>query len=131
MARHNVCSALACRAFGVSGTCYLGSKSKTNNEESADLLARLTDARKTWSFGLCFLHLCDTGQPRNHKRVHCIYCELGTEPADQTVQADEAGQTRRTGRAVGAQHDLVHGTRVLRTFGSSPIVTCPTDLGQQ
>ena len=30
---------------------------RAENEEIADLLVGLTDARKTWGFGLCFLHL--------------------------------------------------------------------------
>ena len=58
VARHKVRIALACRAFGVSETCYRYSpKLKDENEEIADLLVGLTDARKTWGFGLCFLHL--------------------------------------------------------------------------
>jgi putative transposase len=39
---------LACRAFGVGETCYrYGPKLKAENEEIADLLVGLTDARKT------------------------------------------------------------------------------------
>ena len=70
--------ALACRAFGVSETCYRYSpKLKDENEVIADLLTGLTDARKTWGFGLCFLHLRNVkGHPWNHKRVYRIYCEL-------------------------------------------------------
>ena len=56
--RRGVSIALACRAFGVSETCYRYSpKLKAENEVIADLLTGLTDARKTWGFGLCFLHL--------------------------------------------------------------------------
>ena len=56
--RRGVSIALACRAFGVSETCYRYSpKLKDENEVIADLLTGLTDARKTWGFGLCFLHL--------------------------------------------------------------------------
>ena len=41
-------AALVCRAFGVSETCYrYGPKLKAENEEIADLLVGLTDARKT------------------------------------------------------------------------------------
>ncbi len=50
--------ALDCRAFGVSETCVrYCPKLKDKNEEIADLLVGLTDARTTWSFGRCFLHL--------------------------------------------------------------------------
>ena len=48
VARHQISVALACRAFGVSETCYRYSpKLKDENEEIADLLVSLTDARKT------------------------------------------------------------------------------------
>ncbi len=56
--RNETSVALACRAFVVSETCYrYGPKLRAENEEIADLLVGLTDARKTWGFGLCFLHL--------------------------------------------------------------------------
>ena len=58
VARQGASIALACRAFGVSETCYrYGPKLRAEDEEIADLLTGLTDARKTWGFGLCFLHL--------------------------------------------------------------------------
>ena len=48
VARRGASIALACRAFGVSETCYRYSpKLKDENEEIADLLVGLTDARKT------------------------------------------------------------------------------------
>jgi putative transposase len=64
--------ALAFRAFGVSETCYRYSpKLRAENEEIADLLVGLTEARKTWGFGQCFLHLRNVkGHPWNHKRVY-------------------------------------------------------------
>jgi putative transposase len=78
VARRGASIALACRAFGVSETCSrYGPKLRAANEEIADLLVGLTDARKTWGFGLCFLHLRNVkGHPWNHKRVYRIYCEL-------------------------------------------------------
>ena len=70
--------AVACRTFGVSETCYRYSPLLSDeNEQIADLLVGLTDARKTWGFGLCFLHLRNIkGHGWNHKRVYRIYCEL-------------------------------------------------------
>jgi len=69
--RRGVSVALACRAFGVSETCYRSSPLLSDeNEQIADLLTGLTDARKTWGFGLCFVHLRNVkGYPWNHKRV--------------------------------------------------------------
>ena len=56
-ARQGASIALACLAFGVSETCYrYGPKLRAQDEEIADLLTGLTDARKTWGFGLCCLH---------------------------------------------------------------------------
>ena len=76
--RRGASVALACRAFGVSETCYLfRPKLRAENEEIADLLVGLTEARKTRGFGLCFLHLCNVqGSLWKHKRVYQIYCEL-------------------------------------------------------
>ncbi len=72
VARCGASIALACRAFEVSETCSrYGPKLRAGNEETADLLVGLTDDRKTWGFGQCFLHLRNvTGYPWNHKRVY-------------------------------------------------------------
>jgi len=72
VARHGVSIALACRTFIVSETCYRYSPLLSDeNEHIADLLVGLTDARKTWGFGLCFLHLRNVkGHSWNHKRVY-------------------------------------------------------------
>ena len=78
VAKHEVSIALACRTFGVSETCYRYSPLLSDeNEEIADLLLGLTDAKKTWGFGLCFLHLRNLqGHIWNHKRVYRIYRKL-------------------------------------------------------
>jgi putative transposase len=70
--------ALACRTFDVSETCYRYSrKLDCDNERIADLLIGLTQARRTWGFGLCFLYLRNVkGHGWNHKRVYRIYREL-------------------------------------------------------
>ena len=78
VATRGVSTALACRAFGVSETCFRYSPIRDReNERIADLLIGLTKSRKTWGFVLCFLHLRNVqGHPWNHKRVRRIYCEL-------------------------------------------------------
>jgi putative transposase len=77
VARYGVSIALACRTISVSETCYRYSPLLSDeNERIADLLVGLTtasegEARKTWGFGLCFLHLRNVkGHPWNHKRVY-------------------------------------------------------------
>jgi len=84
--------ALACRAFGVSQTCYRYSpKLKPENERIEDLLIGLTKAHKTWGLCLCFLHLRNVkGHLWNHKRVYRIYRELelnlGIKPRKRLVR---------------------------------------------
>jgi len=70
--------ALACRAFCVSETSYrYRPKLNQENERIADLLVGLTQTRRTWGFGLCFLYLRNVkGHGWNHKRVYRIYREL-------------------------------------------------------
>lgn len=58
MARHEFCNAQDCLTFGVSETCYRYSPLLSDeNEESAEPLVGLTNAKKTWGFEICFLHL--------------------------------------------------------------------------
>ena len=69
---------LACRAFGISQTCYRY-KAKLDEENSliADWLVRLTNNQRNWGFGLCFLYLRNVKDFKwNHKRVYRIYREL-------------------------------------------------------
>lgn len=78
IATQGVSIALACRSFGLSQRCFryqrvLGCE----NAEIADWLLALTNARRNWGFGLCFLYLRNVkGFGWNHKRVYRIYCEL-------------------------------------------------------
>ena len=78
VAQKGVSAALACRTFCVSETCYrYRPKLDRENERIADLLVGLTQARRTWGFGLCFLYLRNVkGHGWNHKRVYRIYREL-------------------------------------------------------
>ena len=68
VAGRRVSIALACRTFGVSETCYRYSPQLSDeNEQIADLLVGLTNAKKTWGFGLCFLYLSTVqGHVWNH-----------------------------------------------------------------
>lgn len=69
---------LLCAVFSISETCYrYDAKLSTENAVIADWLLRLTQANKSWGFGLCFLHLRNVkGYGWNHKRVYRIYREL-------------------------------------------------------
>lgn len=78
MTQRSVSVALACRTFEVSETCYRYTpKLEDGNARIAELLVGLTEARRTWGFGLCFLYLRNVkGHGWNHKRVYRIYREL-------------------------------------------------------
>ena len=76
--QRSISVALACRTFGLSETCYRYSrKLDDDNARIAGLLVGLTQARRSWGFGLCFLYLRNVkGHTWNHKRVYRIYREL-------------------------------------------------------
>ena len=69
---------LACELYQISQTCYrYEALRNAENEQIADWLIRLTDNRKNWGFGLCYLYLRNVkGFKWNHKRVYRIYKEL-------------------------------------------------------
>jgi putative transposase len=73
--QRGVSIAVACRAFCLSETCYCYKPLLDHeNERIADLLVGLTQARRSWGFGLCFLYLRNVqGHGWNHKRVYRIY----------------------------------------------------------
>ncbi len=78
VAKYDVPISLACRAFGISETCYrYDAKRQEENDEIANWLVRLTDNNRNWGFGLCYLYLRNVKEKRwNHKRVYRIYREL-------------------------------------------------------
>lgn len=69
---------LSCRTFSISETCYrYRAKLSDENEQIADHLLALTEAKKMWGLGLCYLYLRNVkGFGWNHKRVYRIYREL-------------------------------------------------------
>ncbi len=62
---------LACKAFGISQTCYrYKAKLDAENVLIADWLVLLTNNQRNWGFGLCFLYLRNVrGFKWNHKRL--------------------------------------------------------------
>lgn len=78
VAEEGVSIKVACRAFGISESCYrYQTKLSDENAEIADWLVRLTHNQKNWGFGLCYLFLRNVkGFGWNHKRIYRIYCEL-------------------------------------------------------
>src|SRR5690554_4583786 len=76
--KHDINIRFACQCMSVSESCfYYQSKLNAENDQIADWLIRLTENKKRWGFGLCFLYLRNVkGFAWNHKRVYRIYCEL-------------------------------------------------------
>ena len=76
--REGISIRLACRAFGISQTCFrYQAKDLAENTQIAELLIDLTHKHRNWGFGLCFLYLRNVkGYGWNHKRVYRIYREL-------------------------------------------------------
>ena len=68
----------ACQWFSLSRGAYrYAPKSDRDNEQIAVWLTRLTENRRNWGFGLCFLYLRNVkGYGWNHKRVYRIYRQL-------------------------------------------------------
>lgn len=74
---------LACVAFNVSESCYRYQPRlrqphlRSENEEIAQWLIRLTRDNPRWGFGMCFQYLRNVmGFGWNHKRVYRIYRDL-------------------------------------------------------
>ena len=123
VARRRVSVALACRAFGVSETCYRYSPKlrdeklaivrhwfEHNGGEIADLLAGLTASQKNLGVWAVFSASSKCPGPfMEPQKGLPDLLRTGTEPSHQAPQAVEAGQTRRIGGARGPQSDLVHG----------------------
>ena len=64
MARHGISIALACGHLGMNETCYRYAPKRANeNDGIADLLVGLTNTKRSWDFGLCFLHLRNVLRP--------------------------------------------------------------------
>ncbi|GBR01205.1 hypothetical protein AOE01nite_00530 [Acetobacter oeni] len=72
----------------MSETCYrYAPLLKSENEQIAELLLGVTQARRNWGFSLCFLYLRNVkGYRWNHKRVGLPDLPgVGAEPADQAA----------------------------------------------
>lgn len=64
--------ALACLNFMISETCYrYVSILKNENLKITDLLLDLTESKRSWGFGLCFLYLRNVKKHKwNHNRIY-------------------------------------------------------------
>ena len=97
--QRRVSIALACRAFAVSETCFRYSpKLRDENEEIADLLVALTASQKDLGVWAMLFAPAQSSGPFMEPQARLPHLlRAGTEPADQTPQAVETGQTRRSG----------------------------------
>lgn len=117
---------LACLVFSISETCYrYQPKLSDENAKIADWLLRLTQAYRTWGFGLCFLHLRNVKHfDWNHKRVYRIYRELELnlriKPRKRLVR--EKPEALAVPKAINEcwsmdfMHDQLHNGRNYRLF---------------
>lgn len=117
---------LACRAFGISETCYrYQAKLSDDNAMIADWLLRFTTTNRRWGFGLCFLYLRNVkGMRYNHKRVYRIYRELELNlrikprrrlTCDRPDPLDVPRQIN-TVWSIDFMHDRLADSRAFRTF---------------
>ena len=92
-----------------------------NGGEIADLLVGLTASQKNLGVWAMFSAPAQCPGPclEPQKGLPDLL-RTGTEPSFQAAQTAETGQTRRLGGARCAEHNLVDGIRVPRTFGSWP-----------
>lgn len=116
----------ACRAFGVSETCFrYQPKLGDENRQVAHWLLKLTEWQRSWGFGLCFLYLRNVrGFAWNHKRVYRIYRELELnlriKPKRRLVR--EVPQSLAVPRAINEvwsmdfMHDHLSDGRAYRLF---------------
>ncbi len=100
VAEHGVSIALACRTFCISQTCYrYKRKLADENKKITDWLVHLTDERRTWGFGLCFLYLRVVLETRE---ARCEGFRLESQPSLQDllrVGAEFADQTEAAFKA--------------------------------
>ncbi|WP_094299003.1 IS3 family transposase [Noviherbaspirillum autotrophicum] len=117
---------VACRAFGISQTCYrYQAKLSSENSEIADWLIRLTTNQRNWGFGLCFLYLRNVkGYVWNHKRVYRIYraleLNLRIKPKKRLVREKPEPLSEPTALnqvwSMDFMHDQLSDSRSIRLF---------------
>ncbi len=117
---------LACQLYKISQTCYrYEAQLNAENEQIANWLLKLTDNKRNWGFGLCFLYLRNVkGFGWNHKRVYRIYKELELnlriKPRKRLVrEAPEALVVPVTNNQIWSMdfmHDQLQNGRSFRLF---------------
>lgn len=124
--QENISIRTVCEAFSVSQSCYrYHPKLSHENDLIADWLIRLTQNRRTWGFGLCFLYLRNVKEYGwNHKRVYRIYRELELnlriKPRKRLVREKPSplSQPLRINQtwSIDFMHDQLADGRIFRTF---------------
>ncbi|MFI3272603.1 MAG: IS3 family transposase [Pseudomonadota bacterium] len=116
----------ACKAFGISPSCYrYEAKLSDENALIAKWLIYLTQKKRNWGFGLCFLYLRNVkGFSWNHKRVYRIYCELELnlriKPRKRIVREEPQALAVPLGMneswSMDFMHDQLQDGRAIRLF---------------
>ena|GEM_PF-2075574 len=102
---------LACLTFGISQTCYrYQPKLSAENVEIADHLIRLTHNQRNWGVrAVFFVSAQCEGLPMESQAGLSDLPRAGTEPADQTKEADCSRETGAVGGTGRHQSVLVDG----------------------
>ena len=126
VAERSISIRLACQLYQISQTCYrYEAQLNAENEQIANWLLKLTDNKRNWGFGLCFLYLRNVkGFGWNHKRVYRIYKELELnlriKPRKRLVrEAPEALVVPVTNNQIWSMdfmHDQLQNGRSFRLF---------------
>lgn len=88
------------------------------NKRTTELPVGLMQSHRIWSFGLCFLYLCNIKKHRwNYKRVYLIYIELALklriEPSKRFRRERSDALARSTSLKPGVV-DGLHGRQLRR-----------------
>lgn len=67
----------SCRVLNLSRSAYRYQAKKTDDRQIEQELQRLAERQPRWGYGKMIDYLKHQGFVWNHKRIYCVYCEMG------------------------------------------------------